>query len=140
MSKYYEIVIFTAALKDYADWILNRLDTNDSVHYRLYRQHTNSQSNYHIKDLSKLGRDLSKMIIVDNIPENFQLQPENGIYIKSWFKDPEDNALMELMPLLKEIVIKNVPDVRLALQKFRDKMIDNIKRGCLQPHLNLTLD
>lgn len=34
MSKYYEIVIFTAALQDYADWILNRLDTNDSVHYR----------------------------------------------------------------------------------------------------------
>lgn len=34
MSKYYEIVIFTAALQDYADWILNRLDTNDGVHYR----------------------------------------------------------------------------------------------------------
>jgi len=46
---------------------------------------------------------------------------------------------MELMPLLREIVVKNCPDVRLALQKFRDKMIDNIKKGCLQPHLNLTL-
>lgn len=140
MGKYYEIVVFTAALQDYADWILNRLDTNNSVNYRLYRQHTYSQANYHIKDLSKLGRDLSKSIIVDNIPENFQLQPENGIYIKSWFKDPEDNALMELMPLLKEIVVKQVPDVRSALQKFRDKMIENIKKGCLQPHLNLTLD
>lgn len=47
---------------------------------------------------------------------------------------------MELMPLLREIVVRTVPDVRTALQKFRDKMIENIKRGCLQPHLNLTLD
>lgn len=103
MSKYYEIVIFTAALQDYADWILNRLDTNKSVTHRLYRQHTSADGNTHLKDLSKLGRNLSHTIIVDNIPENFQLQPENGIYIKSWFKDPDDSALMELMPLLKGI-------------------------------------
>lgn len=101
MSKYYEVVIFTAALQDYADWILNRLDSNKSVTYRLYRQHTSKAMNSHVKDLSKLGRNLETTIIVDNIPENFQLQPENGIYIKSWFKDPDDCALMELMPLLK---------------------------------------
>jgi len=33
------------------------------------------------------------MIIVDNIPENFALQPDNGIFIKSWFSDSNDNAL-----------------------------------------------
>ena len=53
-----------------------------------------------MKDISKLGRDLAKTIIVDNIPENFQLQAENGIFIKSWFRDPDDCALFELMPLL----------------------------------------
>lgn len=26
MSQYWEIVVFTAGLKDYADWILNELD------------------------------------------------------------------------------------------------------------------
>ena len=26
LQKYYEIVVFTAGLKDYADWILNDLD------------------------------------------------------------------------------------------------------------------
>lgn len=50
MSKYYEIVIFTAALQDYADWIINRLDTKNRISHRLYRHHTsNSANNYHIK-------------------------------------------------------------------------------------------
>ena len=55
------------------------------------------------KDLSRIGRSLSKMIIVDNLAENFQLQPENGIMIKTWIGDPEDTALFELGPLLSGI-------------------------------------
>jgi TFIIF-interacting CTD phosphatase-like protein len=53
-----------------------------------------------IKDLSNLGRDLDRTIIIDNITENFLLQPENGITIKSWFFDPHDTALLDLTPLL----------------------------------------
>jgi len=37
---------------------------------------------------------------VDNLPENFRLQPDNGIAIKSWYDDHEDNALLELAPVL----------------------------------------
>ena len=59
------------------------------------------------------------MIIVDNVAENFQLQPDNGIFIKTWLNDPHDNALEELAPLLKEIVVKQVSDVREALRIFR---------------------
>jgi CTD small phosphatase-like protein 2 len=44
---------------------------------------------------------LRKVIIVDNVAENFQVQPENGIFISSWFNDPTDTALEELAPLLK---------------------------------------
>ncbi len=54
-----------------------------------------------VKDLSKLGRELSKTIIIDNVADNFQLQPENGIFVKSWFEDPKDIVLSELSPLLK---------------------------------------
>ena len=100
-SEYYEVVIFTAALQDYADWVLNQIDPNGYISYRLYRQHAISAGSYYIKDLSKVGRELSKVIIVDNVAENFQLQPDNGILIRSWFDDPNDNALLELLPLLK---------------------------------------
>jgi len=41
---------------------------------------------------------MSKMMIVDNLAENFQVNPENGIFIVSWFNDPEDTILLELIP------------------------------------------
>jgi Dullard-like phosphatase family protein len=100
VSKYFEVVIFTAALKDYADYILDRLDTEKSVTHRLYRNNCTFSDNVYQKDLTKLGRDLAKTIIVDNNAENFQLQPENGIYIKSWYNDPTCEALQRLAPLL----------------------------------------
>jgi len=40
-----------------------------------------THENSYVKDISKIGRDLNKTIIVDNMAENFKLQPDNGIYI-----------------------------------------------------------
>lgn len=40
MSKHYEIVIFTASVKQYADTILDIIDKESSISHRLYRQHT----------------------------------------------------------------------------------------------------
>lgn len=106
MSKVYEVVIFTAAMQDYADWVLDQLDTGKWISHRLYRQHTSLDNGVFIKDLERIGRDLTKTIIVDNVAENFQKQPENGILIKSWYDDPNDDALYELGPLLKLIISK----------------------------------
>ena len=70
---------------------------------------------FNVKDLSRIGRDLTKTIIIDNIAENFQFQPDNGIFIKSWFEDEEDTALFELTPLLIAIASSGLPDVRESL-------------------------
>ena len=107
MSQIYELVIFTAAMQDYADWVIDQVDIGNWISHRLYRQHTTTdEDGTLIKDLSRIGRDLSKIIIVDNIAENFQKQPQNGILIKSWYDDPKDDALFELGPLLKIIARK----------------------------------
>ena len=88
--------------------MLDQLDPNNYISYRLYRQHAIPAGNYYLKDLSRVGRDISKMLIVDNVAENFQLQPDNGILIRSFFDDMNDNALLELMPLLKgNIYLRN---------------------------------
>jgi len=71
MSELYEVVIFTAAMQDYADWVLNEIDKKKRITHRLYRQHALPKGARFLKDLSRLGRDLSKTIIVDNLAENF---------------------------------------------------------------------
>jgi len=71
MSELYEVVIFTAAMQDYADWVLDQIDKNKYITSRLYRQHAMPHGNVFVKDLSRLGRDLSRTIIVDNVAENF---------------------------------------------------------------------
>jgi len=87
MSHQWEIIVFTAGLKDYANWILNELDPQKYITRRLYRDSCTFRRGSYMKDLKKVGRDLSKTVIVDNLPENFQLQKDNGIGIKSWFND-----------------------------------------------------
>lgn len=82
-----------------------------------------------IKDLSKIGRSLAKTIIVDNIAENFLLQKDSGIFIKTWKSDRDDTQLRDLIPLLKEIVIREVNDVRVSLRKFRDQLARMIMQG-----------
>lgn len=76
MAQHYEVVIFTAGTKDYADWALEHLANKAARHYidyRLYRDHTIQCMEVFIKDLSYLGRELDRTIIVDNITENFLL-------------------------------------------------------------------
>ena len=121
MSEIYELVIFTAAMQDYADWVIDQIDTENWISFRLYRQHTTTDKDGTlIKDLSLIGRDLSKTIIVDNIAENFQKQPENGILIKSWYDDPNDDALYELGPRLKIIARKkNMQSLIKSENKFK---------------------
>lgn len=92
MSFYYEVVVFTAAMPDYADWILDNLDENGfMISHRLYRQHTTPTEDYAIKDLTNLGRSLERCIIVDNLAENFlYTTPNNGIWVESWYDDMHD--------------------------------------------------
>eukprot|EP00347_Sterkiella_histriomuscorum_P017606 403348696 len=121
LSQYYEIVIFTAALQDYADWILNSIDRKKVISHRLYRQHCKRKRHFAIKDLSLIGRDLSKCIIIDNIGENYEYtQPDNGLEIVSWYDDLDDVELEKYVSFLSEIALRQEPDVREVIKRYRD--------------------
>lgn len=64
MSNYYELVIFTAATKEYADWILDLMDDKKVLSYRLYREHTVAHNNCFLKvnSKNKLYKYVNKII------------------------------------------------------------------------------
>ena len=122
MAKYFELVIFTAAAEDYADIVLNELDKNKVINYKLYRKHTEQINGVFIKDLSKLGRDLTKILIVDNNKDNFSLQPENGLHICSFIGDQNDDELYNLSSDLMKIVECKKNDIRPVIKEIKQIM------------------
>ena len=89
--------------------------------------------------MSKIGRSLQKIIIVDNTKENFELQKENGIEIKSYYGFDNkkmdfiennvdntfidnDNCLLELKKILVKIAEEKPKNLTLILKKFQSEI------------------
>jgi len=71
----------------------------------------------HLKDISRLNRDLNLTLIVDNFQENFSLQKENGIHIRGWYGDTTDRVLETLESLLLEMANSGTDNVKKYLSK-----------------------
>ena len=127
IKKYYEIIVFTSATKEYGDKIEDVIEKDKKFFdVRLYREHTIIYENELVKDISRIGRPIEKMIIVDNMPQNFRLQKENGINIKAfWGGDQEDTALFSLGIILKNIA-KNFEDVREGIAFYKDEILNKV--------------
>ena len=122
LSQFYEIIIFTASYQNYADLAINGIDPENKIEFRLYRQHTTKIGNTYIKDLAKLGRDLKKVIIIDNCCENYSLQPKNGINVIDFTGNKEDDILFYLKKDLINLYKKNPDDVRPYLKLIQINM------------------
>ena len=116
ISKYFEIITFTASIPAYASPLLDILDKERNIQHRLYREHCTFVNGVFVKDLKRLNRNLKDVIIVDNSPLAFAFDSDNGLPILSWFDDPIDKELMNIQPLLE--FLANTKDVRKYIKKF----------------------
>lgn len=113
MAHLFECILFTASLQKYADLVADRLNTSNVFQLRLFRDACVFRDGIYIKDLSLLGRSLSKLAILDNSPACYSLHPHNAISVNSWFNDPNDTELLDLLPYMEKIAAAS--DIRLLI-------------------------
>ncbi|KAL6206753.1 PREDICTED: carboxy-terminal domain RNA polymerase II polypeptide A small phosphatase 1-like [Fragaria vesca subsp. vesca] len=97
LGEKYEVVVFTAGLREYASLVLDRLDRKRVISHRLFRDSCKEVDGKFVKDLSGLGRDLRRVVIVDDNPNSYSLQPENGVPVRPFLDDMADRELGKLV-------------------------------------------
>ena len=124
LAQFYEMVVFTDQLLTYGEPILERLDPKRYVTHRLFRESAQYKHGEYIRDLSKLNRDMERVIYISSKPRSAEMNPENVIPIQPWrFEDGStDTALLDLMPFLESIVRLGVADVRAVLSSYKEEM------------------
>ena len=132
MKPYYELILFTTKTEYYTKPAIDVIQRNKNYFdFIFYREHCIFVENNYVKDLTRIGRSLDSTIIVDNFPQHFKLQKENGINIKSfWAQNPNDRALYDLIPILVNIALEEI-DVRDGLEKYKDEIIGKITSNVL---------
>ncbi|KAG0225865.1 hypothetical protein BGW42_004059 [Actinomortierella wolfii] len=123
MGEMFEVVIFTASLSKYADPVLDMLDVHKVIKHRLFRESCFNHKGNYVKDLSVIGRDLRNTIIIDNSPASYIFHQTNAVPISSWFNDPHDTELLDLIPFLADLTVVN--DVNPILDMTNDEGDDN---------------
>ena len=123
----YEIIVFTSGTKDYADPLEDAIEQEENYFdARLYRQHTVVYGKDIVKDISRIGRPLDKICIVENMPQNYRLQKDNGILIKSFYGDDiYDTALVSLGDILIKIS-NEFDDIRKGIAKYKNEILNNV--------------
>ena len=115
INKYFEVFIYTASYKNYADTIIDYIE-KDKKYFslRLYRENCiYLKPGIYIKDLRIIKeRELKDMIIIDNSLFSFANQLDNGILVTSFFNDLNDSFLLNLINYLHYYIL-NAYDVRI---------------------------
>ncbi|XP_033325283.2 mitochondrial import inner membrane translocase subunit TIM50-C [Megalopta genalis] len=114
----FEIVVYTAEQGLTVFPILDALDPNGYIMYRLVRDTTRFVDGHHVKDLDALNRDLSKVIVVDWNAKSTKFHPENTLRLPQWTGNDNDTTLYDLAAFLKTILATNVQDVREVLNYY----------------------
>ena len=132
MSKHFILIPWTAGTKEYATPILDWLDPDGSLFkFRLFRHHCiqNDGGDY-VKDLKTLNVSLSRVLILDNNPQSYQNQQENGVPIVNFEGDQLDSELRSsyielLSQASKSTDIRNgiSADLRLMVETKRNEVV-----------------
>jgi Dullard-like phosphatase family protein len=120
VSKYFDVGIFTASVKEYADAVISFLDPeNKLIKFRLYRNNCiNFNNSFYVKDLRIFKNvDLRNIVLLDNSIYSFAAQINNGILINSFFNNKNDEELNNAFEYLINYILPS-DDVKKVNEEF----------------------
>ena len=120
VSKHFDVGIFTASVKEYADAVISFLDPeNKLIKFRLYRNNCiNFNDAFSVKDLRIFkGVDLKNIILIDNSMYSFSAQIKNGVLINSFYYDKKDTELYNVLGYLINFILP-ADDIREVNEQF----------------------
>ena len=128
IKTYYELISFSCEPLDITDTILTEIESDKKYFdYNLKREHSILYENNLVKDISLIGRDISKIIIIDDEENCFKLNKQNGIKIAPFdINNKNDNILFELKKILLSIYKKKYDDLRIALKDFSNDIRNRV--------------
>ncbi|XP_063138981.1 carboxy-terminal domain RNA polymerase II polypeptide A small phosphatase 1-like [Rattus norvegicus] len=119
MGELFESVLFTASLARYANPVADLLDKWGAFRAKLFRESCVFHRGNYVKDLSRLGRDLRRVLILDNSPASYVFHPDNAVPVASWVDNMSDTELHDLLPFFEQLIC--VDNVYSVLRQPRPK-------------------
>ena len=123
MSEVFDIVIYTTAVREYAEIVISELGIKKYASILFYRNQIGSEIPISTpKDLSLVGADMKRMILIDDAIRNTTQYPDNSILLPPFMGNQKDRWLSLLRPFLRKIV--EYEDVRSVNKRFNSYMIE----------------
>lgn len=132
-SKHFELILFSASMKEYCEAVLKSIDPHKLVSYCLSRKECTEYEGLYVKDLSRLGRPLRDVILLDDNPKAYLFQPENALPINSWYDDMEDTDLESVSTILA-VVTKSSRSAVTTLAELDKRLGWNREGGLVASH------
>jgi hypothetical protein len=135
IKPFYEIISFCKLSQNYSSTIIRLIEKNRKLFdYNLYREHCTLVGRKFVKDITRIGRDMKTIIMVDDLQDNLKDFNDNGILILPYDGDNTkcDRVLYELKKLLILFYRLGYEDIRSAIKAYKDEIYEKITLGLIE--------
>ena len=100
---YVEVILWTASMECVARPVVERMDPQGTIFAHLiFRDRRWYKEVGYTKDLTKLGRDMGRVVILENSPESVRLNRKNSILVRDFLgANPHDQDLFVCKEVLE---------------------------------------
>lgn len=100
ISTRYEIIIYTTASINLAEFLTKRFDIYNRISYVLGGDWCGYYDKRIVKNITLIPRNFIDIVVMDFKISNYFYSPKYKIIVSPYFGDPEDRALLDIMKVL----------------------------------------